>query len=180
MSARDHTQGLLDTNIIILREWVDPAELPNEMAISAVTLAELSAGPHLVTSAMKKADAVNPDFTAADFAAYAKTGSSSTYFANLTLVPLGTGRPAGVQRAGGRATLAAAGSGMTASDSENVSTMMPGGAMTCQSATVSSESLRECMWIDASEFGIFAAPASVSNAQASAYAEAIWSASESD
>ena len=41
-------QGLLDTNILILRHWLDPAELPGEMAISAVTLAELSAGPHLV------------------------------------------------------------------------------------------------------------------------------------
>jgi predicted nucleic acid-binding protein len=41
-------QGLLDTNILILRRWVDPAELPDEMAISAITLAELSAGPHQV------------------------------------------------------------------------------------------------------------------------------------
>jgi predicted nucleic acid-binding protein len=39
-------RGLLDTNILILRRWVDHAELPAEMAISAVTLAELSAGPH--------------------------------------------------------------------------------------------------------------------------------------
>jgi predicted nucleic acid-binding protein len=41
-------QGLLDTNILVLRRWIDPAELPDEMAISAVTLAELSAGPHQV------------------------------------------------------------------------------------------------------------------------------------
>ena len=41
-------QGLLDTNILILRKWIDPAELPDEMAISAITLAELSAGPHEV------------------------------------------------------------------------------------------------------------------------------------
>jgi predicted nucleic acid-binding protein len=41
-------QGLLDTNIMILRRWVDPSELPDEMAISAITLAELSAGPHQV------------------------------------------------------------------------------------------------------------------------------------
>lgn len=41
-------QGLLDTNILILRRWIDPRELPQEMAISAVTLAELSAGPHEV------------------------------------------------------------------------------------------------------------------------------------
>jgi predicted nucleic acid-binding protein len=41
-------QGLLDTNILVLRRWIDPSELPDEVAISAVTLAELSAGPHLV------------------------------------------------------------------------------------------------------------------------------------
>ncbi|MFD7448633.1 type II toxin-antitoxin system VapC family toxin [Kitasatospora sp. NPDC059827] len=46
--APEHQQGLLDTNIMILRKWVDPAELPAEMAISAITLAELSAGPHEV------------------------------------------------------------------------------------------------------------------------------------
>ena len=44
----EHQQGLLDTNIMILRKWVDPAELPSEIAISAITLAELSAGPHEV------------------------------------------------------------------------------------------------------------------------------------
>lgn len=40
--------GLLDTNILILRRWISHDELPGEMAISAVTLAELSAGPHEV------------------------------------------------------------------------------------------------------------------------------------
>jgi len=48
MSAERPDRGLLDTNILILRRWVDRAELPAEMAISAVTLAELSAGPHEV------------------------------------------------------------------------------------------------------------------------------------
>lgn len=48
MSSNGHEQGMLDTNILILRRWIDPAELPNEMAISAITLAELSAGPHEV------------------------------------------------------------------------------------------------------------------------------------
>jgi len=41
-------QGLLDTNILVLRRWIDPTELPDEMAISTITLAELSAGPHQV------------------------------------------------------------------------------------------------------------------------------------
>ncbi|MFF9505534.1 type II toxin-antitoxin system VapC family toxin [Streptomyces sp. NPDC014724] len=44
----EYDQGLLDTNIMILRRWVNPEELPAEVAISAITLAELSAGPHEV------------------------------------------------------------------------------------------------------------------------------------
>lgn len=50
MSVDQPRQGMLDTNILILRRWIDPAELPDEMAISAITLAELSAGPHEVRS----------------------------------------------------------------------------------------------------------------------------------
>ncbi|MFT4217489.1 MAG: type II toxin-antitoxin system VapC family toxin [Micropruina sp.] len=42
------SRGLLDTNILVLRRHIDPSELPDEAAISAVTLAELSAGVHLV------------------------------------------------------------------------------------------------------------------------------------
>ena len=48
MTGDGHPRGLLDTNIMILRRWIDPGELPAEMAITAVTLAELSAGPHQV------------------------------------------------------------------------------------------------------------------------------------
>jgi predicted nucleic acid-binding protein len=48
MTGERSTQGLLDTSIMILRKWINPAELPDQMAISAVTLAELSAGPHQV------------------------------------------------------------------------------------------------------------------------------------
>ncbi|MFD2419916.1 type II toxin-antitoxin system VapC family toxin [Amycolatopsis pigmentata] len=48
MTGERYVQGLLDTNVVILRQWVDPAELPDEMAISAITLAELSAGLHEV------------------------------------------------------------------------------------------------------------------------------------
>jgi hypothetical protein len=48
MNGEPARQGMLDTNILILRRWIEPAELPDEMAISAITLAELSAGPHEV------------------------------------------------------------------------------------------------------------------------------------
>jgi predicted nucleic acid-binding protein len=49
-TKRRRSQGMLDTNILIFRRWVNPDELPDEMAISAVTLAELSAGLHQVRS----------------------------------------------------------------------------------------------------------------------------------
>src|SRR5437763_10839547 len=40
------TRGLLDTSVVIDHDVIDPALLPDESAISAVTLAELAAGPH--------------------------------------------------------------------------------------------------------------------------------------
>lgn len=45
------TSGLLDTSVVI--DWHDPAvaaRLPEAMAISAVTAAELAAGPHLAAT----------------------------------------------------------------------------------------------------------------------------------
>lgn len=48
MTSDAHERGLLDTSIVILRKWISPDELPAEVAISAITLAELSAGPHEV------------------------------------------------------------------------------------------------------------------------------------
>jgi hypothetical protein len=45
----DPTRGLLDTNIVILRHGIAPDEPLHEMAISAITLAERSAGVHLVS-----------------------------------------------------------------------------------------------------------------------------------
>lgn len=39
-------RGLLDTSVVIALEGIDPEALPEEPAISALTLAELAAGPH--------------------------------------------------------------------------------------------------------------------------------------
>lgn len=39
-------RGLLDTSVLIDHDLVDPSALPDESAISAVSLAELAAGPH--------------------------------------------------------------------------------------------------------------------------------------
>lgn len=42
----DPTRGVLDTSVVIDHDQIDAALLPDESAISAVTLAELAAGPH--------------------------------------------------------------------------------------------------------------------------------------
>lgn len=39
-------RGLLDTSVVVDHDVVDPGALPDESAISAITLAELAAGPH--------------------------------------------------------------------------------------------------------------------------------------
>lgn len=55
MNGETRTRGLIDTNIIIHLTAIDPADLPDEMVISAVTLAELSAGPHHATDPVARA-----------------------------------------------------------------------------------------------------------------------------
>jgi predicted nucleic acid-binding protein len=40
------SRGLVDTNVAIHLPALNPAELPEQIVLSAVTLAELSAGPH--------------------------------------------------------------------------------------------------------------------------------------
>lgn len=39
-------RGLIDTSVIVDLEAVDPGALPLRMAVAAITLAELAAGPH--------------------------------------------------------------------------------------------------------------------------------------
>ena len=41
-----HQRGLIDTSVVIDLEKLDPAQLPSEVAVSALTMAELAAGPH--------------------------------------------------------------------------------------------------------------------------------------
>lgn len=48
-------RGVLDTSVVIELERVDPGTLPEELAISAVTLAELAAGPHATSDAAERA-----------------------------------------------------------------------------------------------------------------------------
>ncbi|MFD6393246.1 type II toxin-antitoxin system VapC family toxin [Nocardia sp. NPDC060259] len=51
----ERTRGLVDTNVVILVDELDPAELPEEIVVSSITMAELAAGPHYTTDAGERA-----------------------------------------------------------------------------------------------------------------------------
>jgi predicted nucleic acid-binding protein len=50
-----HRRGLIDTSVVIDLGEIDATDLPSEIAISAVTLAELAAGPHATADADERA-----------------------------------------------------------------------------------------------------------------------------
>jgi predicted nucleic acid-binding protein len=49
------SRGLLDTSVVVDHDVIDPELLPDESAVSAVTLAELSAGPHATSDEEERA-----------------------------------------------------------------------------------------------------------------------------
>lgn len=57
MSLRvaETTCGLLDTSVVIDLDVIEPDDLPGEASVSAVTMAELSAGPHATDDAAERA-----------------------------------------------------------------------------------------------------------------------------
>ncbi|HXQ58975.1 MAG TPA: type II toxin-antitoxin system VapC family toxin [Acidimicrobiales bacterium] len=48
-------RGVIDTSVVVDLENLDPAQLPVELAVSAVTMAELAAGPHATDDAVERA-----------------------------------------------------------------------------------------------------------------------------
>ena len=50
-----HEAGVLDTSVIAALKLYDPAELPDTFLITAVTLGELSYGPHATDDPLKRA-----------------------------------------------------------------------------------------------------------------------------
>ena len=55
MADARHGRGLVDTSVVIDLGRIDAGDLPLEIAISAVTLAELAAGPHATTDPAERA-----------------------------------------------------------------------------------------------------------------------------
>jgi hypothetical protein len=50
-----HVRGIIDTSVVIDLERLNPGDLPIEVAVSAVTLAELAAGPHATANPAERA-----------------------------------------------------------------------------------------------------------------------------
>ena len=48
-------RGLIDTSVVIDLERIAPDRLPMELAVSAMTMAELAAGPHATTDPAERA-----------------------------------------------------------------------------------------------------------------------------
>ena len=55
MPEQRHPRGVVDTSVVIDLERIDPNDLPAELAVSAVTLAELAAGPHATADPAERA-----------------------------------------------------------------------------------------------------------------------------
>jgi predicted nucleic acid-binding protein len=55
VAERRHVRGLIDTSVVIDLDVTDAERLPRELAISAITLAELAAGPHAATTPEERA-----------------------------------------------------------------------------------------------------------------------------
>lgn len=51
----ESTRGVLDTSVVIDHDQIDAGQLPDESAITAITLAELAAGPHATESKDERA-----------------------------------------------------------------------------------------------------------------------------
>ena len=55
MAEQRHARGLVDTSVVIDLDVIEPQHLPRELAVSAITLAELAAGPHATRDAAERA-----------------------------------------------------------------------------------------------------------------------------
>ena len=88
-----NTRGMLDTSIVVLLGRLDDADLPDEPMISAITLAELSVGPHVArTPEERTARQARLQQTEADFEAIAFDSMAARTFARVAASLRSTGR----------------------------------------------------------------------------------------
>ena len=56
MPERRLERGILDTSVVIDLELLEPNALPREIAVTAITMAELAAGPHATSDVAERAN----------------------------------------------------------------------------------------------------------------------------
>jgi predicted nucleic acid-binding protein len=54
-STRRRPRGVIDTSVVVDLEHLTASQLPIEVAVSAITMAELAAGPHAATEVAERA-----------------------------------------------------------------------------------------------------------------------------
>lgn len=93
-------RGIIDTSVVIDLERIDPAALPSELAISAVTLAELAAGPHATADPAERARRQDRlQRTEATFQPLPVDGSVARAYGRVYAAVAATGRQARGRRA---------------------------------------------------------------------------------
>ena len=100
MAEPRHRRGLIDTSVVIDLGRVDPADLPSEIAVSAVTLAELAAGPHATGDSDERAGRQDTlQRTEATFESLPVDGAVARAYGRAYAAVAGAGRKARGRRA---------------------------------------------------------------------------------
>jgi predicted nucleic acid-binding protein len=100
VAEQRHGRGLVDTSVVIDLGRIDPAELPSEIAVSAVTLAELAAGPHATDDADERARRQDRlQRTEATFESLPLDGEVARAYGRVYAAVAGAGRKARGRRA---------------------------------------------------------------------------------
>jgi predicted nucleic acid-binding protein len=93
--SRVVTRGLLDTSVVVDHDIVDVARLPDESAISAVTLAELAAAAHTTSDALERARRQDRlQWAAQTWDPIAFDAQAARAFARIAAAVRSAGRPA--------------------------------------------------------------------------------------
>ena len=100
MAEPRHERGLIDTSVVIDLGRLDPANLPSEIAVAAVTLAELGAGPHATGRPGERARRQDRlQRTEATFESLAVDGAVARAYGRVYAAVAGAGRKARGRRA---------------------------------------------------------------------------------
>ncbi len=95
-----HARGLVDTSVVIDLDVIEPQHLPRELAVSAITLAELAAGPHATKDAGERARRQDRlQRTEATFDPLPVDGNVARAYGRVYAAVLATGRKARGRRA---------------------------------------------------------------------------------